>query len=127
MAPRFVALTSLAITALVAGAARAQVVGTLGAGTGQITYDDTPRLTVVSLTPAVLFEGARTTLSAAGSFTRFDGGIWSAQAIAAGSRFSERRGPFLSELSAQLETNSHRGMLRTAHLLAQGQIGRAHV
>jgi hypothetical protein len=121
MPPRVVALTSLAMTALLAGAARAQVVGTLGAGTGHVTYDDAARATVVSVTPAVLFEGARTTLSAAGSFTRFDGGIWSAQAIAAGSRFSERRGTFLSELSAQLETNSHRGMLRTAYLLAQGR------
>jgi hypothetical protein len=116
-----VALTSLAMTALVAATARAQVVGTLGAGTGHVTYDDAPRATVVSVTPAVLFEGERTTLSAAGSFTRFDGGIWSAQAIAAGSRFSEPHGPFRSELSAQLETNSHRGTLRTAQLLAQGR------
>lgn len=124
MVLRSVALTSLAITALVAGAARAQVVGTLGAGTGQITYDDTPRLTVVSLTPAVLFEGERTTLSAAGSFTRFDGGIWSAQAVAAGSRFTQPHGVFRGEFAAQLETNSHRRTLRTSQLLAQG---RAHI
>jgi hypothetical protein len=121
MPRRPVALASLAITALVAGGARAQVVGTLGAGTGHVTYDDAPRATVVSLTPAVLFEGERTTLSAAGSFTRFDGGIWSAQAVAAGSHFSEPHGPFRSELSAQLETNSHRGTLRTAEALAQGR------
>ena len=124
MALRSVALTSLAIAALVAGAARAQVVGTLGAGTGQVTYDDTPRLTVVSLTPAVLFEGERTTLSAAGSFTRFAGGIWSAQAVAAGSHFTQPRGVFRGELAAQLETNSHRGTLRTSQALAQG---RAHL
>jgi hypothetical protein len=111
----------LLLTAFLAGAAHAQVVGTLGAGTGQITYDDTPRMTVVSLTPAVLFEGVRTTLSAAGSFTRFDGGIWSAQAIAAGSRFTEAYGPVRGELSAQLETNSHRGTLRTTQLIAQGR------
>src|SRR5687768_4852918 len=116
-----VALPSLAILALAAGGVRAQVVGALGAGTGRVTYDDAPRATVVSVTPAVLFEGERTTLSAAGSFTRFDGGIWSAQAIAAGSRFSEPRGAFRSELSAQLETNSHRGTLRTGLLLAQGR------
>jgi hypothetical protein len=109
------------MAALVAGAARAQVVGTLGAGTGHVTYDDAPRATVVSVTPAVLFEGERTTLSAGGSFTRFDGGIWSAQAIAAGSRFSQPRGAFRSEVSAQLETNSHRGTLRTGQLLAQGR------
>jgi hypothetical protein len=121
MSRRLVTLTSLAIPAFVAGAARAQVVGTLGAGTGRVTYDDMPRLTVVSLTPAVLFEGERTTLSAAGSFTRFDGGIWSAQALAAGSRFTEARGPFRGELSAQLETNSHRGTLRTGQLMAQGR------
>ena len=84
-----VALSLFAFTALAAAGARAQVVGTLGAGTGHVTYDDAARATVVSVTPAVLFEGERTTLSAAGSFTRFDGGIWSAQAIAAGSRFSE--------------------------------------
>jgi hypothetical protein len=75
----------------------------------------------VSLTPAVLFEGERTTLSAAGSFTRFDGGIWSAQAVAAGSRFTQPRGPFRGEFAAQLETNSHRGTLRTAQALAQGR------
>lgn len=121
MPVRPVMLTSLAITALVAGAARAQVVGTLGAGTGQITYDDAPRMTVVSLTPAVLFEGERTTLSAVSSFTRFDGGIWSAQAIAAGSRFTEAHGPLRGELSAQLETNSHRGTLRATELMAQGR------
>ena len=94
MTRRHVTLTPLVVTALAAGVARAQVVGTLGAGTGHVTYDDTPRLTVVALTPAVTFEGERTTISAAGSFTRFDGGIWSAQAIAAGSRFTEARGPF---------------------------------
>jgi hypothetical protein len=113
-------LTSLAIATLVV-AAEAQVVGTLGAGTGHVTYDDTPRATVVSVTPSVFYEGERTTLSAAGSFTRFEGGIWSSQAIAAGSHFSEPRGPFRSELSAQFETNSHRGTLRTAQLLAQGR------
>ena len=107
--------------ALAAGGVRAQVVGTLGAGTGRVTYDDEARSTVVSVTPTVFFEGERTTLSAAGSFTRFDGGIWSAQAIAAGSHFTEPRGPFRSELSAQLETNSHRGTLRTGQLLAQGR------
>jgi hypothetical protein len=116
-----VALPSLAILALAAGGVRAQVVGALGAGTGRVTYDDAPRSTVVSVTPAVFFEGERTTLSAAGSFTRFEGGTWSAQAIAAGSRFSAPRGPFRSELSAQLETNSHRGTLRTGQLLAQGR------
>jgi hypothetical protein len=115
------ALVSLAITALAAGSVRAQVVGALGAGTGHVTYDDAARATVVSVTPAVVFEGERTTLSAAGSFTRFDGGIWSAHAIAAGSRFSEPRGAFRSELSAQLETNSHRGTLHTGQLLAQGR------
>jgi hypothetical protein len=109
------------MTALVAGAVRAQVVGTLGAATGQVTYDDAPRATVVSVTPAVFFEGERTTLSAAGSFTRFDGGIWSSQAVAAGSRFSQPRGAFRSELSAQLETNSHRGTLRAGQVLAQGR------
>ena len=121
MSHRPVTVTSLVVTALVAGAARAQVVGTLGAGTGHVTYDDTPRLTVVALTPAVVFEGERTTLSAAGSFTRFDGGIWSTQAIAAGSRFTEARGPFRGELSAQFESNSHRGTLRTAEVIAQGR------
>src|SRR5918992_6107670 len=120
--PRYsVTIASLAFTALVAGGARAQVVGTLGAGTGHVTYDDAARATVVSVTPAVFFEGERTTLSAAGSFTRFDGGIWSAHAIAAGSHFTEPRGPFRSELSGQLETNSHRGTLRTGQLLAQGR------
>jgi hypothetical protein len=112
---------SLAFTALAAGAVRAQVVGTLGAGTGHVTYDDLPRMTVVSLTPAVLFEGERTTLSGNASFTRFAGGIWSAQALAAGSRFTEPRGPFRGELSAQLESNSHRGTLRTAQAIAQGR------
>ena len=121
MPRRRVTLTLVAFTALAAGAARAQVVGTLGAGTGHITYDDTPRLTVVSVTPAVMFEGERTTLSAAGSFTRFDGGIWSAQALAAGSRFTDAHGPFRAELSAQFESNSHRGMLRTAEAIAQGR------
>lgn len=115
------ALASLAITALAAGDMRAQLVGALGAGTGHVTYDDAARATVVSVTPGVFFEGERTTLSAAGSFTRFAGGIWSAQAIAAGSRFSEPRGAFRSELSAQLETNSHRGTRQTGQLLAQGR------
>jgi hypothetical protein len=110
---------TLTFLAFGAGAARAQVVGTLGAGTGHVTYDDMARMTVVSLTPAVLFEGERTTLSGAASFTRFDGGIWSAQALAAGSRFTEPRGPFRGELSAQFESNSHRGTLRTAQLLGQ--------
>lgn len=118
---RLVSISSLALAAAAAGSVRAQVVGTLGAGTGRVTYDDAARATVVSVTPAVMFEGERTTLSAAGSFTRFAGGLWSAQAIAAGSRFSEARGPFRSELSAQFETNSHRGALRTAFLLAQGR------
>lgn len=116
-----VTLTSLAFTALAAGAARAQVVGTLGAGTGHVTYDDMPRMTVVSLTPAVLFEGERTTLSGTASFARFDGGIWSAQALAAGSRFTEAHGPFRGELAAQMESNSHRGTLRTAQVIAQGR------
>ncbi|HJU66671.1 MAG TPA: glycogen-binding domain-containing protein [Gemmatimonadaceae bacterium] len=121
MSRRRLTLASLLFTALAAGAARAQVVGTLGAGTGRITYDDTPRLTVVSLTPAVMFEGERTTVSGLASFTRFDGGIWSAQAIAAGSRFTEARGLFRGELSAQMEMNSHRGTLRTAQAIAQGR------
>ena len=121
MPRRLLTLVLLLVTALAAGAARAQVVGTLGAGTGRITYDDTPRLTVVSLTPAGLFEGERTTVSGMASFTRFDGGIWSAQAVAAGSRFTEARGPFRGELSAQAEMNSHRGTLRTAQAIAQGR------
>jgi hypothetical protein len=121
MPRRHLTLASLVLTALAAGAVRAQVVGTLGAGTGRITYDDLPRMTVVSLTPAVLFEGERTTVSGAASFTRFDGGIWSAQALAAGSRFTEARGPFRGELSAQMEMNSHRGTLRTAQAIAQGR------
>jgi hypothetical protein len=121
MPRRRVTLTSLVFTALAAGAARAQVVGTLGAGTGRITYDDTPRMTVVSLTPAVLYEGERTTVSGTASFTRFDGGIWSAQALAAGSRFTEARGLLRGELSAQMEMNSHRGTLRTAQAIAQGR------
>jgi hypothetical protein len=86
-----------------------------------VTYDDAARSTVVSLTPAVTFEGERTTLSAAGSFTRFAGGLWSAHAIAAGSRFTEARGPFRGEVAAQFEANSHRGALRTSFLLAQGR------
>ena len=121
MPRRLLTLAPLVFTALAAGAARAQVVGTLGAGTGRITYDDTPRLTVVSLTPAVMFEGERTTVSGTASFTRFAGGIWSAQALAAGSRFTEARGPFRGELSAQAEMNSHRGTLRTAQAIAQGR------
>ena len=121
MPRRLLTLVLLLVTALAAGAARAQVVGTLGAGTGRITYDDTPRLTVVSLTPAVMFEGERTTVSGMASFTRFDGGIWSAQAVAAGSRFTEARGPFRGELFAQAEMNSHRGTLRTAQAIAQGR------
>jgi hypothetical protein len=120
MSPRSALLTSFVIATVVA-TGDAQVVGTLGAGTGHVTYDDTPRTTVVSLTPTVLYEGERTTLSAAGSFTRFEGGIWSSQAIAAGSHFSQPRGPFRNELAAQFETNSHRGTLRTAQLLAQGR------
>src|SRR5688572_2008058 len=121
MPRRHLTLAPLLFTALAAGAARAQVVGTLGAGTGRITYDDLPRMTVVSLTPAVLFEGERTTVSGAASFTRFDGGIWSAQALAAGSRFTEARGLLRGELSAQMESNSHRGTLRTAQAIAQGR------
>jgi hypothetical protein len=114
-------LISFAMTALAAAEARGQVIGTLGAGTGRVTYDDAAGSTVVSVTPTVFFGGERTTVSAAGSFTRFNGGIWSAQAIAAGSHFTEPRGPFRSELSAQLETNSHRRSLRTGQLLAQGR------
>ena len=121
MPRRHLTLAPLLFTALAAGAARAQVVGTLGAGTGRIAYNDTPRMTVVSLTPAVLFEGERTTVSGLASFTRFDGGIWSAQALAAGSRFTEPRGLFRGELSAQMEMNSHRGTLRTAQAIAQGR------
>lgn len=121
MSRRHLTLAPLLVTALAAGAARAQVVGTLGAGTGRITYDDTPRLTVVSLTPAVMFEGERTTVSGMASFTRFDGGIWSAQALAAGSRFTEAHGLFRGELSAQVEMNSHRGTLRTGQAVAQGR------
>ena len=118
---RPVCLASLALAATAAGSVRAQIVGALGAGTGHVTYDDAARATVVSVTPAVMFEGERTTLSASGSFTRFAGGLWSAQAIAAGSRFSQPRGPFRSELSAQFETNSHRGAMRTAFVLSQGR------
>jgi hypothetical protein len=114
-------LPSLALVAVAAGTVRAQVVGTLGAATGHVTYDDAARSTVVSLTPAVVFEGERTTLSAAGSFTRFAGGLWSAQAVAAGSRFTEARGPFRAEVAGQFEANSHRGALRTSFLLAQGR------
>ncbi len=114
-------VTSLALAVVAAGTTRAQVVGTLGAATGHVTYDDAARSTVVSLTPAVTFEGERTTLSAAGSFTRFAGGLWSAQAVAAGSRFTEPRGPFRGELAAQFEANSHRGALKTSLLLAQGR------
>ena len=121
MSRRHVALTLLAFTALAAGGARAQVMGTLGAGTGHVTYDAMPRMTVVSLTPAVLFEGERTTLAGTASFTRFDGGIWSAQALAGGSRFTEARGPLRGELSAQFESNSHRGTLRTAQVTAQAR------
>ena len=121
MPRRLLTFASLVFTALAAGAARAQVVGTLGAGTGRITYDDAPRMTVVSLTPAVLFEGERTTVSGTASFTRFDGGIWSAQALAAGSRFTEARGLLRGELFAQVEMNSHRGILRTGQAIAQGR------
>ena len=124
MSPRLAAPASLALTALVVAAAHAQVVGTLGAGAGNVTYDDTPRMSVVSLTPGVVFEGERTNVSAVGAFTRFEGGIWSAQAIAAGSRFTEPRGPLRGELSAQFETNSHRATFRTAQVVAQG---RAHL
>ena len=123
MSPRLAAPASLAMTAL-AAVAHAQVVATLGAGAGNVTYDDTPRMSVVSLTPAVVFEGERTNVSAVGAFTRFEGGIWSAQAIAAGSRFTEPRGPLRGELAAQFETNSHRATFRTAEALAQG---RAHL
>ena len=124
MSHRLTAAAPLAVTALVAVVAHAQVVGTLGAGTGHVTYNDTPRMSVVSLAPTVVFEGERTHVSAVGAFTRFEGGIWSAQAIAAGSRFSEPRGPFRGELAAQFETNSHREAVRTAQVLAQG---RAHL
>src|SRR5919106_1458622 len=118
---RSMSLPSLALVALAAGTVRAQVVGTLGAATGHVTYDDAARSTVVSLTPAVTFEGERTTLSTAGSFTRFAGGLWSAHAVAAGSRFTEARGPLRGELAAQFEANSHRSALRTSFLLAQGR------
>lgn len=123
MPPRLAALASLAMTAL-AAVAHAQVVATLGAGAGNVTYDATPQMSVVSLTPAVVFEGERTNVSAVGAFTRFEGGIWSAQAIAAGSRFTEPRGPLRGELAAQFETNSHRATFRTAQALAQA---RAHL
>jgi hypothetical protein len=114
-------IASLALVVIATGTMRAQVVGTLGAATGHVTYDDAARATVVSLTPAVTFEGERTTLSAAGSFTRFAGGLWSAHAAAAGSRFTQARGPVRGELAAQFEANSHRGALRTSFLLAQAR------
>ena len=124
MSPRPAAAACLALTALVAVVAHAQVVGTLGAGGGHVTYDDTPRMSVVSLTPTVVFEGERTHVSAVGAFTRFEGGIWSAQVIAGGSRFTEPSGPFRGELSAQFETNSHRAAVRTAQAVAHA---RAHL
>lgn len=121
---RPLAAASILLTTIVVTPGRAQLVGTLGAGTGHVTYDNTPRATIMSLSPAVMFEGERTAVSAMGSFTRFDGGIWSAQGLLAGSRFSNAYGLFRGELSGQAETNSHRGLLRTGQVLAQA---RAHL
>jgi hypothetical protein len=124
MSARLATAAPLAVTTLVVAVAHAQVVGTLGAGTGRVTYEDTPRMSVLSLTPTVVFEGERTHVSAVGAFTRFEGGIWSAQVLAGGSRFSEPSGPLRGELSAQFETNSHRAAVRTAQALAHA---RAHL
>jgi hypothetical protein len=124
MSRRLAAASFLAVTTVTAAMAHAQIVGTLDAGTGHVTYHDTPRMSVVSLTPAVVFEGERTNMSAVGAFTRFEGGIWSAQALAAGSRFTEARGPFRGEFSGQFETNSHRETVRASQVLAHA---RAHL
>lgn len=123
--------------AAAAGPARAQALGTLGdigqeigrrvnasldAGAATVTYDDFLRSRVISVTPAVRIEGARTLVLARGAFSQFASGNTSIQAALAGSVVSSELWGVRGELLGNVSTTRYARDLAATNLFGAGRL-----
>lgn len=125
------------IAAATAGPAHGQSLSTIGdigqeigrrvnasvdAGAAVVTYDDFLRSRVVSVTPAVRIEGARTMVLARGAFSQFASGNTSIQAALAGSLVSPELWGVRGELLGNASTTRYARSLAATNLFGAGRL-----
>lgn len=99
------------------GAAQ-RVQGSLDAGAVSLRYADTLNATAATLTPDVRVDWERAIAQAAGTFSQFTEGGWSAQASTSGSLFTATRRGLLGELAAIAGGSAHQDGTRTGQAIA---------
>ena len=98
------------------GAAQ-RVQSSLDLGAVSLRYADTLNATAATLTPDVRFDWERAIAQAAGTFSQFTEGGWSAQAFASGSLFTATRRGLLGELAAIAGGSTHKDGTRTGQAI----------
>lgn len=131
---RCVSAVFLVVTA---APARGQSLGTLGdigqeisrrvnasvdAGAAVVTYDDFPRSSVISVSPTVRVEGARTMVLARGAFSQFASGNTSIQAELAGSVVSPELFKVRGELFGTASATRYIRDLAATNLFGVGRL-----
>jgi len=99
------------------GAAQ-RVQSSLDLGAVSLRYADTLNATAATLTPDVRIDWERAIAQAAGTFSQFTEGGWSAQASASGSLFTPTRRSLLGELAGIAGGSTHQDGTRTGQAIA---------
>lgn len=120
-APRPTTAQTQALAAL-GGEISRRVNASLDLGAAGVTYDDFLRSRVVSVTPTVRVEGARTLVVARGSFSRFQGGNTSVQGSVSGSLVSPEVFGVRAEVSGNAAATKYAPSLTASNVLAAGRL-----
>ncbi len=101
-----------------------RVQGSVDLGAVGLRYADTLNATAVTLTPDVRVDWERAIAQAAGTFSQFTEGGWSAQASASGSLFTATRRGALGELAVTAGGSTHQDGTRTGQAIANIRLHR---
>ena len=116
-------LARFAVASLVlpvcAGAQR--VASSLDIGGSAMRYADSISSSGPTLSPSIAVEWPRSSVAAAGTYSRFSGG-WSSQGALNGSLFVPWAGPLVAELAGSAGGSVHADDSRTGQMLAMGRL-----
>lgn len=100
----------------------AQLSATLDVGFSRVEYDGFLPSGAVSLTPAARFDRRSWSLTASGTFLRFESGNRSLQGLIAGSAFTQQSGRLRGEIGATAGASSYRQFPSFSHLLGRARL-----
>jgi len=120
--PAWVVLAGAACSLVSARAPAAQTTGTVDLGVSTVRYDGFLASGAASLTPAVRWESPRGTVSARGTYLRFESGHRSLQGLVIGSIFTPATSRWRGELAASAGASSYADFASFWHAIAEARV-----